>query len=137
MSSSEVSTTRLCSQHSTNEQQMGMFFVLYTRPSASIGHGNTKYENTDERNASNLTRYVVDRVRGHLSVNGRGTVIDHCTNHQTLLRSRLELCGPSRVCIILLAPFSSSHHHLQGHTKGCRWSVSRSNDSGARYKFLI
>ena len=28
-------------------------------------------------------------------------------------------------------------HHLQGHTKGCRWSVSRCNDSRARCKFLI
>jgi len=43
--------------------QMGMSFVLYTRLNASIGHRNTKYQTTGGRNASNLTRYVVDRVR--------------------------------------------------------------------------
>ena len=34
------------------------------------------------------------------------------------------------------AVFVPHHHHLQGHTKGHRWSVSRCNDSGARCKFL-
>ena len=29
------------------------------------------------------------------------------------------------------------HHHLQGHTKGRCWSVSRCNDSGAGCKFLF